>query len=133
MRVPFEMPSADGRNFDVLGVGENSVDLLAVLNEFPLSGSKHPLERLDRLPGGQTATALVAAQRLGCRTRYVGIFGDDDLGRLSRESLEREGVDVAAARTVDGAPNRYAVILVDRRSGERTVLWNRHPRLELTA
>jgi sugar/nucleoside kinase (ribokinase family) len=40
-----------------------------------------------------------------------------------------EGVDISAARTVAGATNQFAVILVDARSGERTVLWDRHPAL----
>ena len=40
-------------------------------------------------------------------------------------------MDVSAARTVAGATNRFAVILVDARSGERTVLWYRDPALRL--
>jgi sulfofructose kinase len=43
----------------------------------------------------------------------------------------RQGVDIAAARTVAGASNQFAVILVDARSGERTVLWDRHPALTM--
>src|SRR5678816_4750304 len=34
-------------------------------------------------------------------------------------------------RTVNGATNQFAVILVDARSGERTVLWDRHPALNM--
>jgi sulfofructose kinase len=83
------------------------------------------------MPGGQTATALVACARLGWRSRYIGSFGDDDLGQLSRESLLGEGVDISAARTVGAATNQFAVILVDGRTGERTVLWDRHPMLTM--
>src|SRR5260221_8914037 len=73
---------------------------------------------------------MVACARLGLRGRYIGSFGSDDLGTFSREALVREGVEVSAARTVAGAANRFAVILVDARSGERTVLWDRDPALE---
>ena len=70
------------------------------------------------MPGGQIATAMATAcARLGWRTRYIGSFGDDELGALSRESLMREGVDVSAARTVAGATNQFAVVLVDARTG----------------
>jgi sugar/nucleoside kinase (ribokinase family) len=39
------------------------------------------------------------------------------------------GVDVSQSRTVASATNQFAIILVDARSGERTVLWDRHPDL----
>jgi len=48
---------------------------------------------------------------------------------MARNSLLEEGVDLNAARTVAGATNQFAVILVDARSGARTVLWDRHPLL----
>lgn len=131
MRVPFAVPAAAGRAFDVVGLGQNSVDYVAVAAAAPGASSKQRLEQFARLPGGQTATALVACARLGWRTRYIGSFGDDEPGRLSRESLTREGVDVSVARTVAGATNRVAVILVDSRSGERTVLWYHDPALRL--
>jgi sulfofructose kinase len=34
---------------------------------------------------------------------------------------------------VKGAVNQFAIILVDARSGDRTVLWDRHPKLNLEA
>src|SRR5260370_3631127 len=74
---------------------------------------------------------MATCARLGWRARYIGSFGDDELGALSRESLTGEGVDISAARTVADATNQFAVILVDARSGERTVLWDRHPSLTL--
>lgn len=133
MRIPFEIPAPAGRACDVAGLGLNSIDLVAVVDGFPTSNTKQALERFVRLPGGQIATALSACARLGWRTRYVGSFGGDDLGRLSRESLVQEGVDVSASRIIDQATNQFAVVLVDSRSGDRTVLWNRHPALSMTA
>lgn len=117
----------------MVGLGLNSVDLIAVVAEYPAPNTKQPLRRFARLPGGQTATALAACARLGWRTRYIGRFGADELGALSRESLCAEGVDVSAAATVAGATNQFALILVDARTGERTVLWDRHPGLGMEA
>ena len=129
MRLPFRIPPPGSRPFDVAGFGLNSIDLVAVVAEFPQSNSKQRLQRFAQLPGGQIATAMTACARLGWKARYVGSFGDDALGALSRESLTSEGVDISAARTVAGATNQFAVVLVDARSGERTVLWDRHPGL----
>lgn len=115
----------------MVGLGLNSVDLVAVVAEYPVSNSKQRLQRFARLPGGQTATAMAVAARLGWRASYVGRFGDDELGALSRSSLTDEGVDIAASRTVPDATNQFAVVLVDARSGDRTVLWDRHPALTM--
>lgn len=131
MRIPFRIPQAGSRPFDVVGLGLNSIDLLAVVAEHPAANTKQRLQRFACLPGGQTATALVACVRLGWSARYVGSFGSDAFGTQSRDSLVLAGVDLSAARTVDGASNQFAVILVDARSGQRTVLWDRHPALTI--
>jgi sulfofructose kinase len=107
------------------------VDLLAVVAEYPRRNSKQQLQQFARMPGGQIATALVTCARLGWRTRYVGSFGDDELGVMSRDSLTKEGIDISSARIVAGTTNQFAVILVDQASGERTVLWDRQPALTM--
>ena len=133
MRIPFSIPAQGTRPFDVAGFGLNSIDLLTVVAEFPTRDSKQKVQRFARMPGGQTATALVTCSRLGWSARYIGSFGDDELGKLSRDCLVGEGIDVSAARTVVGAKNEFAVVLVDARTGERTVLWDRDPDLTMTA
>ena len=132
MRLPLAPPPPESRPFDALGFGLNSIDLVAVVAEHPQPDSKQRIQRFARLPGGQAATAMVACARLGWRARYVGSFGDDDHGRLGSESLASEGVDTSACRVVAGATNQFALVLVDARSGARTVLWDRHPALAMT-
>jgi len=129
VRLGLKIPKTDAKPFDVAGFGLNSIDLLAVVAEYPASNSKQRLQRFMHMPGGQIATALSACAKLGLRTSYIGSFGSDPLGAMSRNSLLDIGVDVSASRVVDGATNQFAVILVDARSGERTVLWDRHPAL----
>src|SRR5579872_1201745 len=70
VRLPFRVPVADSKPFDLVGFGENSVDLLTVVAEHPTPNSKQRVQRFGRLPGGQIATALAACARLGLRTRY---------------------------------------------------------------
>jgi sulfofructose kinase len=129
--IPFAVPPRGARLFDVVGLGLNSVDLIAVVAEYPESNSKQPLQRFAQLPGGETATAMAACAKLGWAARYIGSFGDDVLGQMSRDSLTTAGVSVEGARTVPGTPNQFAIILVDARSGDRTVLWDRHPALTM--
>jgi len=117
---------------DVVGLGLNATDTVMVVREFPALGGKERVVSMSRQAGGQVATALVACQRLGLRTRYLGKVGDDDAGRFQLASLRREGVDVRAARAVRGTPTQFGFIIVDQKTGERTVFWDRDPRLAMT-
>lgn len=119
--------------FDVVGLGENSVDHVYTLPEWPQPGGPAAKVRIAGYavrPGGQVATMLAACAALGLRTAYIGAFGSDENGRRVRAELDRRGIDTTWARTRN-APNRHAVILIDRRHGERVVLWDRDPALAL--
>ena len=131
VRLPVTVPAAH-RSCDVAGLGQNSVDLVAMLREFPTGNSKQRIQRFARFPGGQIASAMVCCARLGWRARYIGRFGSDELGEIGRASLAVEGVDLSAVEVVPDAHTRFAMILVDGRTGDRTVLWDRDPRLALT-
>ena len=130
MRIPLSVPAA--RPFDVVAVGLNSIDLLAVVEGHPAANAKTRMHAFAELPGGQAASAASAMAKLGLTTAYIGRFGDDDFGRRGLESLRAEGVDVSDAVVVPGATSQFAVILVDRLTGSRTVAWNRHPGLSMS-
>ena len=131
MRMPIGLPPPDRRSFDAVGFGLNMTDLLVVVERFPAPDSKQSVRRQAYSPGGQAASAMVACARLGWRARYVGCFGDDENGRQGRSSLAEEGVDISACRVAPGTRNGMSVILVEERTGARTVLWSRDPGLRL--
>src|ERR1035441_177459 len=81
------------------------------------------------MPGGQVATAVVACQTWGLRTRYVGKLGDDDAALVHAREFARVGVESRLIK-VAGAASPKSLILVDRQ-GERTVLCRRDERLIL--
>ena len=120
---------AAATEFDVVGYGENSIDFLALTGAFPAPDTKAELQALEVQPGGQMATAVLAAARLGCRARYVGAFGDDAGAAKIRAALSAGAVDVVAIERA-GVSTRTAVVIVDG-TGRRTVLERRDPRLAL--
>ncbi|HEX7955481.1 MAG TPA: PfkB family carbohydrate kinase, partial [Pyrinomonadaceae bacterium] len=131
MRFPFEPPPA--REFDAVGFGLNAVDHLVVVPHYPEFDTKIRLVEHGRGAGGQTASTMAGLQRLGMRTAYAGRFGSDDAGRFGFEALRAEGVDTDFAEVVEGAHNQVAYILIDARTGERTVIWDRDERLAYAA
>ena len=116
--------------FDVVGIGENSVDLVYRLPGAPAPNTKFRASAHTVSCGGQVATSLAACATLGLRTTYVGAFGDDANGQRARDALAAARVDLSHA-AVRRAPNRHAVILVDERNGDRTVVWHRDPQLAM--
>lgn len=122
------------KTLDVIGVGCNSVDYVYRLPHAPRANSPTAKMRISSHAvsyGGQTATAMAACAALGLRAGYLGAVGNDDNGRNVCAELERRGVDVSHVLTRN-APNRFAVIAVDKDSGERVVFWDRDERLNLS-
>ena len=115
---------------DVVGVGINATDTVIRLPHFPTLDSKVEILSAERRAGGQTASAIAACQRWGLRTRYIGKIGDDEAGKFQQTEMSREGVN-AHWITASGCMSQSAFILVDERSGERTVLWKRDLRIAL--
>ena len=115
---------------DVVGVGLNATDTIIRVPRFPAPESKIEFTSAEILPGGQVASALTACQRWGLSTRYIGKVGDDAAAELQRRELGAAGVE-AHLFSVPGCSSQVAFIVVDQRSGERTILWRRDARLTL--
>ena len=58
-------------------------------------------------------------------------MGDDERGRIQLESLRSTGIDLDHVQLRRGCPNQSAYIIVDRSTGERTVLWRREDCLRI--
>ncbi len=114
---------------DLVGVGLNATDTLISLSRFPARGSKIEYRNATVMPGGQTATTVVACQIWGMSTRYVGKLGSDDAARLHREAFAQACVEAQLVTVTEGA-SPQSLILVDA-GGERTVLCRRDERLIL--
>ena len=125
MRLPIPVPERGSRSFDAVGIGMNAVEYLVVVPSFPASGNKIEVGGHQVLTGGQTATAMTALARLGYKTRYQGRVGDDEAGRIQRESRESVGVDISHLKVIEGGASSVSFSIVEQQGGERTILWRR--------
>ncbi len=117
--------------FDVVGVGLNATDTLILLSKFPAYAGKVAFDQEILSPGGQVASAMVTCSKLGLRTKYIGTVGDDERGRVQLESLQCCDINLDDVEVRKNCPNQTAYILIDRSTGERTVLWQRNEGLRL--
>jgi len=129
MKLDIEIPK--NKTFDVVGMGLNAVDFLCVVPHFPKFDTKLTILEYSKQGGGQVATALATCARLGLKTKYIGKVGNDELGEFSCNSLKQERVDISEVIVEKNAISQFAFIIVDKQSGERTILWYRDKKLHI--
>ncbi len=110
--------------FDILGLGCVAIDDLLFVAEYPPADSKVRVGRWERHCGGLTATALVAAARLGSRCALACTLGDDEGSRFVLERLAQEGVDTSHVRRYAAARPIHAVVIVDETRKTRTIFFD---------
>jgi ribokinase len=110
--------------WDILGLGVVAVDDLVYVAHYPQPDSKVPIMTKRREGGGLTATALVAATRLGASTAYAAVLGDDELSEFTRQALAQAGVDRSLIRRQAQARPPHSIIIVDQSTGQRTILYS---------
>ena len=109
--------------FDVIGIGACAVDYLGIVSEFPEPDTKNQMKSFIRQGGGPVSTALVALARLGASVSYFGKLGDDELSRFALDDFIKEGVDISHVIKEESAGPTFAFIIVDEKSGKRTIWW----------
>jgi len=107
------------------GLGQSSLDYIAFVDGFPQEDTKAEVTDFTVQGGGPVATALVSLSRLGVETFFAGRVSDDRAGLEIRAGLKAEGVDVRGLKVRKGGSSQVAFILVNRKTGARTILWQR--------
>ena len=132
------MPSERPARFDILGIGNAIVDVLAPVPEQFIS--RHDMrkgsmtlidaataERIyaampaaQETSGGSAANTCTVAAGLGARAAYVWRVADDQLGAVFRHDIAASGVYFPTPPLVGGAPTARSMILVTP-DGQRTM------------
>jgi len=107
--------------FDILGLGVVAVDDLVYVEAYPSPNAKVRVLDRERQCGGLTATALVAAARLGVRCAFGGTLGNDDLSQYAIQTLRREGIDLTFLQQTETARPAYSTIIIDESRQTRNI------------
>jgi sulfofructose kinase len=110
--------------WDVLGLGCVAVDDLLYVPDYPAADAKVRVRRRERQCGGLTATALVAAARLGARCAFAGVLGPDEDSRFVIDCFRREGIDVDHLLCRPEARPIHSTIIVDESRHTRTIFFD---------
>lgn len=109
------------KKWDVLALGVTAVDDFLYVAAFPQADCKTQVLSSARQCGGLSATALVAASRLGARCAYAGALGEDALSQFVENALAREGIETKYIVRREDATPVHSTIVVDTATGTRNV------------
>ena len=128
------------RGLDVVSIGDCTLDMfLGVTNVskrlckkdedqcfLMLSyAEKIEADSQDFATGGNSANLAVGSSRLGLKTGFYTVLGDDDIGGMVVNNLKKEGVGVDWVERQKGQTNFHVVL---NHEAERTILIYHHKR-----
>ena len=107
---------------DVLCVGHASWDINLFLDGFPPENSKCEIRTMLECGGGPAANAAYLLSRWGVSCGIAAAIGDDSHGRRVVDEFTVAGTDVTLLDRSPNHPTPVSVILVNERTGSRTIV-----------
>ncbi len=113
--------SPEGRDFDVVVVGELNADLVLRGDVTPAYGQTEKLiDDATLTVGSSSAIFACGAARLGLRVTFIGKIGDDEFGRFMLSELAARGVNTSGVVVDPALKTGLSVIL--SRPADRAIL-----------
>lgn len=109
---------------DCLGLGIVPLDLLFLVDQYPEPGTKINGLSLTIQGGGPIPNTLIGLTRFGFKTSLIAAIGDDPFGKLGKEEIEKENVDISHLK-IKSSNSAVAGGFVERNSGRRTLVLER--------
>ena len=105
--------AAVGRDLDLLVLGEVNPDIVVrAADPRPVFGQvERWVDGIDLVIGSSSVIFACGAARLGLRTAFAGVVGDDALGRFMLGAMAERGLEISAVRIDPHLPTGASVIL----------------------
>lgn len=92
------------KKYDVTAMGELLID-------FAMGGeSEQGNHMFEACPGGAPCNVLAMLSKLGKKTAFIGKVGDDQFGKLLKETIEKVGIDSEGLRMDEQIPTTLAFV-----------------------
>ncbi len=109
----------------IVGIGANVFDTLYNIPSYPKEDTKMRAVASKTAGGGPVATGLVAAQKLGGDTAYIGVLSDDNAGKFLKEDFEKYGVGTDLIEIKSGYHSFTSVLWLCADSASRTCVFDK--------
>ena len=110
-------------NAQIVGLDTPWFDEVIHLEEVPPENRNGRILSATCQGGGKVSTALAAAGRLGATAAIIAVMGTGVRSDFLIEDFSAHGVDTAYIRRVQGYRDGFSVVLSDKKSGGRRILW----------
>ena len=109
----------------IVGIGANVFDTLYNVPTYPNEDTKLRATASKNAGGGPTATGLVAAQKLGVNTAYIGVLSDDSGGNFLKQDFEKYGVNTDYIEVKSGYRSFTSVLFLCADTATRTCVFDK--------
>lgn len=109
----------------IVGIGANVFDTLYNIPTYPTEDTKMRAHASKAAGGGPVATGLVAAQKLGEQTAYIGVLSDDNGGKFLKEDFEKYGVETKYIDVKSGYRSFASVLWLCADTATRTCVFDK--------
>lgn len=119
------MAKQNNTGIKIVGIGACVMDTLITVPNYPKEDSKLRAESSKVAGGGPTATGLVAAQKLGEHTAYIGVLADDNGGVFLLGDFRKYGVCTDYVSVKQGYRSFASTIWLAKDSATRTCVFDK--------
>ena len=109
----------------IVGIGACVFDTLYNVPSYPREDTKMRATGSKPAGGGPVATGLVAAQKLGVDTAYIGVLSDDNGGVFLKGDFEKYGVDTSLIEVKSGYRSFASVLWLSADTAARTCVFDK--------
>jgi ribokinase len=120
-------------SFNVVVVGSYNADLVLSCDPIPTLGESILAAEFNLYSGGRGANSAVAAARAGCQVTFVGAHGADLFGRMAREKLQRENIDISHFVELSSPQTGVALVMVEAPTGRYMIAVAKSANSEISA
>ena len=120
-------------SFNVVVVGSYNADLVLSCDPIPTLGESILAAEFNLYSGGRGANSAVAAARAGCQVTFVGAHGADLFGRMAREKLLRENINISHFVELSSPQTGVALVTVEAPTGRYMIAVAKSANNEISA
>ena len=112
----------------IICAGSIFLDNISRIDQFPKKPIKVLSKSIDQRLGGSAAVSAFTAKKLGCDTKFIGKFGDDDASVFLKNEFKKFKININKSISIKNCQSSQSFVIEDI-NGERLLAAYNDPKL----
>ena len=112
----------------IICAGSIFLDNISRIDQFPKKPIKVLSKGIEKRLGGSAAVSAFTAKKLGCDTKFIGKFGDDDASVFLKNEFKKFKININKSITIKKCKSSQSFVIEDI-NGERLLAAYNDPKL----